>query len=126
VARHQYTSLLLKRKAVSGVTLLVSDFSLRQDIKLPTTATNKSKNGSFYHLYYATTLSRSYNCGATTDFPCPTSKPKKRHLLSTLRMGSDPAGVLGTIFYPFASPTVLLIIIFTFVAVFPFFMQLFT
>jgi hypothetical protein len=36
-------SLLLKRKAVSGVTLLVSDFTLRQDTKLPTTAINKSK-----------------------------------------------------------------------------------
>jgi hypothetical protein len=56
----------------------------------------------------------------------PHVKAKKRRLLPTLRMGSDPAGVLGTIFYPFASPTVLLIIIFTFVAAFLFFMQLLT
>jgi hypothetical protein len=56
----------------------------------------------------------------------PHVKAKKRRLLPTLRMGSDPAGVLGTIFYPFASPTVLLIIIFTFVAAFSFFMQLLT
>jgi hypothetical protein len=41
-------SLLLKRKAVSGVTLLVFDFVLRQNTKLPTNTTNKSKNDSFY------------------------------------------------------------------------------
>jgi hypothetical protein len=34
-------SLLLKRKAVSGVTLLVSDFALTEDTKLPTITTNK-------------------------------------------------------------------------------------
>jgi hypothetical protein len=41
-------SLLLKLKLVSGVTLLVSDFALRQDTKLPITATNKLKKDSFY------------------------------------------------------------------------------
>jgi hypothetical protein len=35
-------SLLLKRKAVSGVTLSVSNFALRQNTELPTNATNKS------------------------------------------------------------------------------------
>jgi hypothetical protein len=40
----------IKAKAVSGVTLSVSDFSLRLDTKLPTSATNKSKNYSFYQM----------------------------------------------------------------------------
>jgi hypothetical protein len=35
------TSLLLKRKPVSGVTLSVSNFTLRRNIILPTNATNK-------------------------------------------------------------------------------------
>jgi hypothetical protein len=39
-------SLLLKRKAVSGVTLSISDFTLRQHTKLPTNATTKLKNDS--------------------------------------------------------------------------------
>jgi hypothetical protein len=43
---HLYLSLLLKRKTVAGVTLLVSDFTLRQDTKLPTNATTKLKNDS--------------------------------------------------------------------------------
>jgi hypothetical protein len=36
-------SLLLKRKAVSSVTLLVFNFALRQNTKLPTNTTNKLK-----------------------------------------------------------------------------------
>jgi hypothetical protein len=44
-------SLLLKRKAVSGVTLLVTNFVLRQNIKLPTNATNKLKNYSITRFY---------------------------------------------------------------------------
>jgi hypothetical protein len=39
----QHKSLLLKRKAVSGVTLLDSDFALKQNTKLPTNTTNKFK-----------------------------------------------------------------------------------
>jgi hypothetical protein len=40
---------------VSGVILLVSNFTLRQDTKLPTNTTNKSKNDSFYHYHHALT-----------------------------------------------------------------------
>jgi hypothetical protein len=42
MGRREYISLLLKRKAVSGVTLLVSDFALTQNTKLPTNAINLS------------------------------------------------------------------------------------
>jgi hypothetical protein len=95
-------SLLLKRKAVSGVTLLDFDFALKQNTKLPTNATNKSKNHSFYRLFvwccqtYAT-VQKSSSSFTNESTPYRPARTKCK-----IRNRNKPEGI--SVFLPW-SPT---------------------